>query len=75
MSTIKIELNPEAAAAYTSAPTVAQKKVQLLLNTWLPTLMTPATRPLREVMDQISAEAEARGLTDEILESILNERD
>ena len=74
MSTIEIELNPEAAAAYTAAPTDAQKKVQLLLNTWLPTLTTSASRPLSEVMDQISAEAEARGLTDEILESILHER-
>jgi hypothetical protein len=74
MATIEIELNPEAAAAYTSAPNETQKKVQLFLNTWLPELATTPRRSLREVMDQMSDEAEARGLTDEILESILRDQ-
>lgn len=74
MSTIEIEVNPEAAAAYTAAPTEAQKKVQLLLNAWLPALASPPTRSLHEIMDQMSDEAEARGLTDEMLEFILHDR-
>lgn len=72
MVTIEIEVNPDAASAYVSASAETQQKVQLFLNTWLPELTTPR-RSLREVMDQLSAEAEARGLTDEILESILND--
>lgn len=75
MATIEIEVNPDAAAAYSSASTEAQKKVQLLLNSWLPALTTIPTRSLSEVMDQMSDEAEQHGLTDEILESILHDQD
>lgn len=71
MATIEIEVNPDVAKAYASASEETQKKVQILLNAWLPELTAPATRSLRDVMDHMSDEAEARGLTDAILESIL----
>lgn len=73
MATIEIEVNPEVANAYALASEETQKKVQLLLNAWLPELTMTPKRSLREVMDQMSDEAEARGLTDEILESILRD--
>lgn len=73
MAILAIEVDAEAADAYLSAPADAQKKVQLLLNIWLPTLR--GTGPsLQEIMDKMSDEAEANGLTDELLESLLNER-
>lgn len=75
MATIEIEVGPEAATAYTTASTQAQRKVQLLLNTWLPALDGMSKDSLREIMDQMSDEAEANGLTDEILESILHDQD
>ena len=49
-----------------------QQKIQVLLNLWLRDLTLPSTRSLSEVMDEISAKAEARGLTPEILDSILH---
>ncbi len=73
MATIEIEVNPDVAAAYASASKETQAKVQLLLNSWLPTLTMASKPSLAEVMDQMSDEAEARGLTDEILESILRD--
>ncbi|HEY0739786.1 MAG TPA: hypothetical protein VGD69_32990 [Herpetosiphonaceae bacterium] len=73
MATIEIEVNPEVADAYISASTETQKKIQVFLNMWLPELTSASQRSLREIMDQMSDEAEARGMTDEILESILRD--
>ncbi|HEX6292047.1 MAG TPA: hypothetical protein VFZ66_22865 [Herpetosiphonaceae bacterium] len=75
MATIEIEVSPDVASAYASASKETQKKVQILLNTWLPELITAPHRSLQEVMDQVSDEAEAHGLTDEILESLLRDDD
>ncbi|HEY0602503.1 MAG TPA: hypothetical protein VGD58_06315 [Herpetosiphonaceae bacterium] len=73
MATIEIEVNSEVAAAYTSASTETQKKIQVFLNMWLPELTSTSQRSLLEIMDQMSDEAEAHGMTDEILESILRD--
>lgn len=45
--------------------------MRLLLTLWLREFAL-TSRPLSEIMDAISDKAEARGLTPEILESILN---
>jgi hypothetical protein len=47
--------------------------VELLLGLRLRELTQPFARPLREIMDEIGAEAEAKGLTPEILESLLHD--
>jgi len=68
-SSIRVE--PEIADAYNSASQENQKKIQLLMGLWLQELSTQPNISLSEVMDMISDRAQARGLTPEILESIL----
>ena len=72
--TTSIQVEPDVASAYNSASQEDQKKIQLLMRLWLRELSTPSSQSLAEVMDMISERAQARGLTPEILESILNER-
>jgi hypothetical protein len=71
-ATIVLEVDSDVAEAYTSATAELQQKFQLLLNLWLRQLTSTPTRSLPEIMDELSAQAEARGLTEEELESILN---
>ena len=66
-----IQVEPEIADAYNSASQQDQKKIQLLMGIWLRELSTQPSLTLSEVMDMISDRAQARGLTPEILESIL----
>lgn len=69
-----IQVEPDIADAYNSASQEDQKKIQLLMGLWLRELSTQPDVSLGEVMDMISDRAQARGLTAEVLESILNER-
>ena len=72
--TTSIIVAPDIANAYNSASQEDQKKIQLLMGLWLRELSTQPEMSLTEVMDMISDRAQSRGLTPEILESILNER-
>ena len=71
--TTSIQVEPDIANAYNSASQEDQKKIQLLMGLWLQELSTQPEMSLTEVMDMISDRAQSRGLTPEILESILNE--
>lgn len=68
---VTIPLDADTAQIYTNAPAEEQKKLRLLLSLWLREFAASPT-PLRALMDQISEKAQARGLTPEILESLLN---
>jgi len=68
-----IQVEPNIANAYNSASQEDQRKIQLLMGLWLRELSKKPNLSLTEVMDLISDRAQARGLTPEILESILNE--
>jgi hypothetical protein len=70
--TITIHVSPEAARAYETATPEQQRKLNALLSLKL-TEVARAKRPLEEIMSEISRKAQERGLTPEILESILNE--
>ncbi len=70
-TTITISLDTDTARLYRQAPADLQRKVRLLLNIWLRELMV-SPRPLQVIMDEISQKAEERGLTSEVLESLLN---
>jgi hypothetical protein len=70
---ITIRVDPEAAEAYRSAPDDVRRKLDLLLSIRLHEALRPG-RSLQEVMREISRKAQERGLTPEILESILHER-
>ena len=72
-STISIEVDSAAAQAYSAASTEEKRKLQLLLNLRLRELMTGPPRSLKEVMDEMGAEAEANGMTSKILDNLLNE--
>jgi hypothetical protein len=67
---ITIPLDADTARLYSQIPADLQRKFQLLLN-WLRDLIVPP-RPLQVVIDEISQKAQERGLTPEILESLLN---
>ncbi len=70
--TITIRVSPEAARIYNTATAEQQRKLEVLLSLKL-TEVGRAPRPLEEVMSEISRKAQSRGLTPEILESLLNE--
>jgi hypothetical protein len=72
-TTITIQVEPEAAKAFAAASPEEQRKMQLLLSLRLQDLTTPQGKPLQAVMDEIGARAAARGLTPEILESLLRD--
>jgi hypothetical protein len=71
-ATISIEVDADAARAYSEAPAAQRRALELLLDLRLRELTAGPARPLQEVMDEIGARAEQRGLTPEILEAILD---
>lgn len=74
-TTITIEVDAEAASIYNAASPEEQKKMQILLSLRLRDLTLKPRRPLKEVMDDIARNAQARGLTPEILDSILQDEE
>ena len=70
---ITIPLDEAAAAAYNTASDEDQRKIQLLFRVLLREYTAPSNMSLRELMDDIGAKAEARGLTPEILEQLLHD--
>jgi Holliday junction resolvase-like predicted endonuclease len=71
METISIQVDADIARAFQSAQPEEQQKIQALVSLWLKRAMDLTT--LQIVMDQMSDEAEANGLTPTILQSIFNE--
>lgn len=70
--TISIDVDPETAKLFAAATPDERRKLQLLLRLRLRELTTAPSPPLKQIMDEIGKEAEARGLTPEILESLLH---
>lgn len=70
--TITIRVSPEAARVYNTATVEQQRKLEILLSLKL-TEVARTSRPLEEIMDEISRKAQARGLTPETLEAMLKE--
>jgi len=69
---VTLQLDAEAVKAYAAAPAEDQKKMQLLLSLWLRELAAIPAISLPTLMDDISDKAQARGLTPEMLESLLD---
>jgi len=69
---ITISLDADTARLYRQIPADQQRKFQVLLNLWLRDLIL-SPRPLQVIMDEISQKGQERGLTPEILESLLND--
>lgn len=71
MVIVNIPLDNETAKIYEKAAPTDKKKMQILLSLWLREFEKPSIS-LDELMDDVSRKAQERGLTPEILESILN---
>ena len=69
---ITIRVDSEAARAYRAAPEQERRKLDALLSLHLHDALRPEGT-LQEIMHEIGRKAQVRGLTPEILESILNE--
>lgn len=68
---ISIPVDSETAHAYHTASPDYRKKIQVLLQLRLRELAELPTRSLAEIMDDIGAKAEARGLTTDIVNDLL----
>jgi hypothetical protein len=71
---ISIAVDADAAQSFCEASAEERRKLELLLRLRLRELTVGRVRPLREIMDEIGADAEAKGLTPEMLESMLREK-
>jgi hypothetical protein len=69
---ITIRVDPAAARAYRAAPEQERRKLDALLSLHLHDALRPENT-LEQIMHEISRKAQDRGLTPEILESILHE--
>jgi len=71
-ATVNIQLDADAARIYYAASNEDKRKMQVLLSLWLRDFGM-SSKPLKTFMDEISEKAQARGLTPEILETLLND--
>jgi hypothetical protein len=69
--TITIPLDPQTARAYDSATSQEKRKMQVLISLWLRELAAGDYPPLQQVLDEAGRKAKERGLTPEILDSLL----
>ena len=70
---ITVSVDPDVADVYRSASDDDRRKLDLLINLRLREA-TESGRPLRAILLEISREAQRRGLTPEILQSILDDK-
>ncbi|MBD2279336.1 MAG: hypothetical protein LW814_04300 [Anabaena sp. CoA2_C59] len=71
MENITIQVDPEIAKAYREAEPEKQQKIQIFLNIMLQKAVSQ--KPLLDIMEEASQQAIAKGMTTEILESILKD--
>jgi len=69
---ITVSVDSEVAQIYRSAPDHVRRKLEILVNLRLRDA-TLSRRPLTDVIREVSGNARKRGLTPEILQSILDE--
>lgn len=69
--TITLEVDAEAARAFNSVSADEREKLQVLLGIWLKEYARADSLSLKATMDEIGEQTQRRGLTPEILESIL----
>jgi hypothetical protein len=69
--TISIPLDPQTARAYGAARAEEKLKMQALVGLWLRELTSNELPSLEQVLDDAGRKAQARGLTAEVLDSLL----
>ena len=67
--TISIVVDADAAQSFCKASPEDRRKLELLLGLRLRELTLGRVRPLKDIMDEIGADAAAKGLTPELLTS------
>lgn len=75
MTTISIEVDNDVARSFFQASMDEKRRFQLLLNLRLKELMLNPSKPLAAIMDEMAHYAETRGMTPEVLASLLNENE
>ncbi len=78
MTQVTISLETDVASAYNKANPQMRKKAEILVNLWLKDLFSSkarAKKELFEIMQTAGKIAQANGLTPEILERLMNEKD
>ncbi len=68
---ITIPLDPQTARAYDSAAPEQKRKIQALLSLWLRELAAGEYASLQQALDDVGRKAKDRGLTPELLDSLL----
>ena len=74
MATISLHVDHDTARAFSAAPPEERRKLELLLSLRLRELIDQPARPLSEIMDEIGRQAEAKGMTPELLDSLLHDK-
>lgn len=69
--TISIPLDPQTARAIEAAGAEEKRKIQALVSLWLRELTSGEAPRLQQVLEETGRKAKERGLTSEILESLL----
>jgi hypothetical protein len=69
MTAISIQVDPDVAQAYNSFPAQRQQQIQLIFNLFLKRSLEE--EKLENIVADIRQEAQANGLTPEILENLL----
>lgn len=69
--TISIPLDPQTAQAYGAARAEEKLNIQALVSLWLRELTSMETPSVQQVLDEAGRKAQERGLTPEILDSLL----
>jgi hypothetical protein len=70
-ATISIPIDPQTAQAYDTAREQEKRKIQALVSLWLRELTARDLPSLQQVLDEAGRKAQQRGLTPDILDSIL----
>lgn len=69
--TITLQVESDVARFYNDAPQKDKQKLQALFGSWLKHYAEADVDSLKATMDKISHNAQSKGLTPEILESLL----
>jgi hypothetical protein len=70
-SSITIPVDAQTARAYDSVSPEDKRKIDTLLTLWLRELTSGEGKPLKQVLDEVGQRARDRGLTQELLQSLL----
>jgi hypothetical protein len=70
-SIIAVPLDPDTARAYESASPEERRKIQAVVSLWIRELAAKNLPSLQSVLDDVGSKAQARGLSQEMLDSLL----